>query len=290
VSLINRAFGATLDVLLAPFDALPPMVGLAVLALLTAVVVLQIFKATSNQRRLSDVKRAIHAALFELRLFSDDPRAIIRAQREILQHNARYLTLCLVPLLWTIVPLWFVVAQLEFRYGYDGLRVGEPVLLTVLLDEPEPTGWEPVAVARVSRAAAAPRPRAVLEGPEAIGIDTHAVWIPATNEVVWRLVPRAGGEHAVTVRIGNDRFTKTVTVSDGIGRRSPRRPRAGVLNELLYPAEPPLPADAAAAAILVDYPHRDITIFGWAMPWIAVFFALTIVFALLLRKPLRVVV
>ena len=52
-----------------------------------------VFKKTSNQARLEAVKKQIHACLFELRLFSDDLPAILRAQGEILRHNLRYLGL-----------------------------------------------------------------------------------------------------------------------------------------------------------------------------------------------------
>ena len=52
---------------------------------------LLVFKKTSNQAKLEAVKRQIHACLFEIRMFSDDLPAILRAQREILRHNLRYI-------------------------------------------------------------------------------------------------------------------------------------------------------------------------------------------------------
>ena len=71
--------------------------GLAVVSLATAILMLLSFKRTSNQTRLAAVKRQIHAAIFEIRLFNDDLRAIFRAQREILRHNLTYLRLSLRP-------------------------------------------------------------------------------------------------------------------------------------------------------------------------------------------------
>jgi hypothetical protein len=62
------------------------------------------------------------------------------------------------------------------------------------------------------------------------------------------------------------------------------------LNRLLYPLEPPLPDDARIAAIEVVYPARRFAVLGWHLSWLVVFLGLTMVFAMLLRRPFGVVV
>ena len=111
---------------------------------------LLVFKATSNQPKLEAVKRQIHACLFEIRLFRDDVPAILRAQAEILRHNLNYLFLSLVPMLWMLVPLLLVIAQLQFHYGYRGLRPGEDFLVKVRLKDggSAPAGRRPRGPAR----------------------------------------------------------------------------------------------------------------------------------------------
>jgi hypothetical protein len=61
-----------------------------------------------------------------------------------------------------------------------------------------------------------------------------------------------------------------------------------LVNQILYPAEPPLPADAPFTSIDVAYPERSIDVFGWRMNWMIVFFVLSILFAFALRKPFGV--
>ena len=85
--LLNRVF----DLLLAPFRGLPPVAGLLVLSLLTSIGMLLLFKVTSNQDRLSVVKRRMQAGIYEIRLFKDDLRAIFRSQMEITGHTLNYL-------------------------------------------------------------------------------------------------------------------------------------------------------------------------------------------------------
>jgi len=291
VSLINAVLARTVDLLLAPFRQLPPIVGLAVVSLATAIALLLIFRRTSDQARLASVKRQIHAALFEIRLFNDDLRAIFRAQGEILRHNLTYLRLSLVPMLWVMAPLVLVIAQLQFHYGYGGLTPGEPVLLTARVREgvapATPLGASASPeVARASRAEH--QPIASLEAPPGIDVQTPAVFFPATREVVWKIAPRATGDYVLQVRVGTEGVSKTLRVTDAVVRRSPVRLEPGFLNQLLYPAEPVLPADGTLAEIALAYPERDIAVLGLDLHWLIVYFVLTMVFAFALRKRFNV--
>jgi hypothetical protein len=269
---LNAALGSVFDLLLRPLVGLPPLASLAIISLLTAIVMLLVVRRTSNQHALDQVKRRIHAALFEIRLFNDDLGAIFRAQGEMLRHNLTYLRLSFAPMVWMFVPFVLVIAQLQFQYGYDGLAIGQPVLLTAHI--------------RAAGSSAADVPR--LEAPAGIRADTDAIWFPAAQDVMWRITPEAAGDYELRLHVGGQTFTKTVHVSSRVARRSPERLEAGFVNEVLYPAEPPLPANAPLTTITVPYPERDINVFGWRLNWLVVFFAFSIVFAFALRKPFGV--
>ena len=79
---------------------------------------LLVFARRRTRRRSGGGQAADPRRLFEIRLFNDDLRAMLRAQVEILRHNVTYLRLSLVPMLWMLVPLVLVIAQLQFHYGY----------------------------------------------------------------------------------------------------------------------------------------------------------------------------
>jgi hypothetical protein len=249
-------------------------VGLVVVALPISIGMLLVYKATSAQAQLDAVKRRIHACLFEIRLYNDDLFAILRAQIEILRHNLTYLRLSMVPMVWMIVPLTLVIAQLQFHYGYQGLTLGSPTLLEVELSP--------------GVAAGAGRPDASLEVPDGLRVETPALWIPSRNQLLWRLAAERSGDYTIAVKVGDVRETKSVRVADGVVRRSPNRTDRGFLNQLLYPAEPPLPAQSPIHAINLRYPEHDVDVFGWPLHWMIVFFILTIVFAFALRGPFGV--
>jgi uncharacterized membrane protein (DUF106 family) len=274
---LNTALRAVFDVLLAPFAGMPPIVSLTLVSLVVAVFMLLVFKRTSNQADLETVKRRIHACLFEIRLFNDDLRAIFRAQNEILRANLTYLRLSLAPMVWILPPLVLVIAQLQFHYGYEGLRPGEETLLEVDL--------EPGATT------AGARPRAELDLPAGLRAETGAVWIPSQSQVAWRLVAEKEGDYDLGIRIGDaPRVDKTVRVTPRTVRLSPVRVDRGFWSQLIYPAEPPLPRDAPIRAIHLGYRDREISTLGFPLQWMIPFFALSIVFAFALRGVFKVTI
>ena len=109
MTIVNGILRRVFDAALSPFSGLHPLVGIVVMSLIVGIAILLVYKKTSNQDKLAAVKRKIHAGLFEIRLFNDDFRAIMRAQGDILRHNLTYLGLSFVPFLWIIVPLVLMI-------------------------------------------------------------------------------------------------------------------------------------------------------------------------------------
>ena len=277
MSAVNALLRTVFDVLMSPFRSLPPIVGLLVVSLVAAVGMLLVFKKTSNQTKLEAVKRQIHACLFEIRLYNDDLPAILHSQMEILRHNLSYLRLSAVPMLWMIVPFVFIIAQLQFHYGYRGLTPGQDFIVKVQLKD----GWETSAALAPSQVST--RPSAMLQAPAGLTVETPPVWIPSQRELAWRVRADKWGDYALALRVGDQRYSKTVQVSPEVRRRSPVRYEPGFVNELLYPAEDPLPKGSPIAAITLGYPDGKVSVFGWGVNWLVLFFVLSAAFAFALR-------
>lgn len=275
---VNSLLRALFDALLSPFRAMNPLVGLTLVSLVVAILMLLVFKHTSNQKALDRIKRKIHASLFEIRLFNDDLVLIMRAQADIVRHNLTYIRLSLWPLVWMTVPLVLVIAQLQFHYAYRGLRPGEPVLLTVRL---KGSGPAPVDD---------PKPQASVEPGSGVRIETPSVWVPSERQLVWRISGEREGDHEITIRMGDASESKTVRVREDLVRRSPLRVGSNLLDQILYPAESPLSSSSPIASIEVAYPDRDIEVFGVGMHWMIVFFGLSMIFAFALRRPFGVTI
>ncbi len=272
------ALRAAFDAILMPFRGMPAAVGLAVVSAIAAVLILLVYKRTSDQKRIALVKRKIFAGLFEIRLFNDDAGAIFRAQGDILRYNLVYLGLSLVPLLVMLLPMVLMIAQLQFHYGYRGLDPGEKTVLRVVMDEAGGT-----AAARETG------PGVELDVPAGLRLETPGVWIPSEKETAWRLAADDPGDYVVLVRVaGEEPVEKRVHVGGGVARRSPSRLEAGIGNQLLWPAEPPLPKASSIAAVYVDYEDAEVSFLGWKTHWMVVFFLLSIVLGFALKGVFKV--
>jgi len=272
MTVFNRAATALFDLLLAPLDRLPALAGIAILALASAVLMLLVFRATSRQRELAAVKRAIQADIFEVRLFNDDPVMVLRVLGAVVRHTGQYLRLSLVPTLWLVVPLSLLLIQMEFHYGYGGLTPGTPALVTVWLAG-DHTAHDPGGIS--------------LDAPAAIRVASPAVWFPTLRQVTWSVVPESRGAFELRIRTAGGTYVKSVVVSDTRERRSPLRQGPGLVEQILYPSEPPLPAGAQVGAIEVGYPSRGPV---WNLHWSVLYLGLCLAFSLALRGPLRVAI
>jgi uncharacterized membrane protein (DUF106 family) len=287
--IINSIAGVIIDAALWPFRSMSPMVGLTAFSVISGIGMLYVFKWTSDQTGIDKVKRRIHAGLFEIRLFNDDMRAIFAAQRDILVNNVRYVRLSLRPLMFMIVPFVLIIAQLQLHYGYEGLQVGEPAIVKVTFadDASADAAGEQDAEATARATARRPAPDVHLEVPEGLRLDTPRVWAAPLNQAAWRIVPEVPGDYELEIRVGDEQYSKSVTVSDRVVKRSPIRSDS-LLDQILYPGEPGFPSDAPVAAIEVMYPEAEVNFLGWHTHWIIAFFIITIVLAFALRKPLGV--
>ena len=271
MNIINTILGYLFGAIMWPFQSWPT-VGLIVISAVVSIGILWIFKKVSNQERIDAVKRRIQAALFEIRLFNDDLGAILRSQMAILRHNFSYLRLQLFPLLFILPPVIVIMVQLQPYFGYNGLEIGEPVLLKVEMQSGE------------DEFLLGDKPAIELDVPDGLEQLTPAVWVPSKGQMLWEIAARESGKYELGVELDGDTYTKAIQVSDRTVRRSPLR-GSSLSDQFLYPVEEPLSKDGPIRAIWVGYPEDPIVL----MPkWMWIFFVLTIVFAFALRKPMGV--
>jgi hypothetical protein len=300
---INSAIGALLDALMWPFQACP-LTGLTVESLLVSLALLAAFKLTSNQRALAAAKRRMQANLFELRLFQDDPRLVMRVVGELLRVQVVYLRYAFVPLVWVVLPLTILAAHLQVRYGYDGLRPGHSALVTVRMKEvaSAAAGNAPGNAsgnASSGAAGAAARPALTLDAPSGLRVETPGVWAAPLRETAWRIAADRDGDYELHISASapaagaatgaTAAVTKRLRVTPLIVARPVTKPSSAIWEQLWSPAETPLPADSPIEAIDITYPERAIVVFGFPLHWLAVFVILSTLFAFLLRPAFKVV-
>lgn len=270
---VNTVLGKLFDLLFLPFRSLNPWAGMIFISLLTGLLMLFIYRLTSNQAGIREVKNRIKAHLLELRLYKDNMGVTMSAQGRILRANLKYIVLNFKPLLVMIVPLVLILAQLNLWFGSEPLRAGQSVVLKANLSLPAvPSNLD-----------------IELEAPPQITIETPVLRIDELGEVDWRIRPESDGTFDLTIKAGERSALKTVVVGgQALQKVSPLKVRTRFLDELLYPGEKPLPGRHPVRSVELAYPAQRLSLFGLRVHWLIAYLGLSIIFGFALKRPLGV--
>lgn len=261
--IFNTAFGKIFDVLFLPFRSMNPWAGMALVSFLTGLLMLFVFKWTSNQTAIQKVKNRIKAHLLELRLFKDSLSQSLRSQGNILRCNLRYISYSVKPMLVMIIPLILILVQLNFWFGYESLLPKESAILKIkLAHDHNPMDTQIVV-----------QPSPGLE------IETPPLRIEEAYELNWRFKAIEPGIQQFLVTIGGETITKKVSVAQKpLSKISPLKTNKRFFDQLMYPTEQPIKSQIPVQAIEIQYPSKRMDLFGWKIHWIIVYFVLSIVF------------
>ncbi len=268
---VAHVLGMAVGWLVAALAVLGPRAGLLLCAGLATGVVLLIFRRTADPKALRGAKDRMQAALLGLMLFRHDTGVMFHEEGRLIVGALGYLRAGMRPLVFVVIPMVVLVAEMDLAYGRRALALGETAVLTAK------TADRDVLMA------------ARLTSGYGLRVETPALRIPQRGEVCWRIRAEAAGSHAVTVQIGDQSYSKVVAVAQGGDPRrvSPARARAAWA-VLLETAEPPLPADCPLKCISIDYPRATVALGGWNLHWLVPFLAAAMVWGLALKGPLRV--
>lgn len=256
-----------------PFRARDPIWLMLWLSVLTAVLVLLVYKYLSSQEAIRSAKDQLKAHILEIRLFQDDPVLMGRALRAVLATNLTYLRLNLKPFLIVFVPIFLILVQMETRFGYRPLLPNESAIVR--------TFWRS---AHSGDKQACP----TLVPGEGLSVQTPPLRRKERNEIDWRIHADHTGTTGFVLKSNKDSVPLRVIVSEEIVPVSPRTVSKGTSDVLWNPAGQPLPPDGALLAVEIGYPRRDFRLFGYSMHWIWPFLFMSLLAGYLLKGVFRV--
>ena len=132
---LNALANRCAAILLAPVAWVPGWVSATVIAAVTGVLMLLIFKYTSQQAAIKRTRSQIKANLLALSLFKDNVWVGLRAQGRILANAGKLMLLAVVPMLVMTLPMVLLLGQLALWYQARPLNVGEEAVVTVKLSK-----------------------------------------------------------------------------------------------------------------------------------------------------------
>jgi hypothetical protein len=273
VNIIN-AIQKALDLFFVPFNRLEPFWGMLAVSAVTGVLMLIVYKYTSNQKGITRVKDQIKAGLLEAWIYREDVPLMLKAQGSVMIANLKYMALNLKPLVVMMIPVLILLVHLNFRYGMRPLAPGE----------------ETIVKTQRETAVTADQMDEALVTPKEIEIRTKGVRIEDRGEVDWRIRVFKTGEYNLKISAGGQDYSKRLIVGDFGTRISSRAATSNLSDAFFYPGEPALPAGGVLKRIEINYPTMAPTIPGtdWRPHWLVQYFVLSLIVGFALKGPLKV--
>jgi hypothetical protein len=197
----------------------------------------------SDQSRIQVAKRRVRAHFQELRLFADDPVLVLRAQKNVLLWNLRYLRVLLIPFVVMIVPAFFAADQLENFFARRPLHAGEAAVVTLQ------------ARPAIDLSSIDP----VLTATQPFQVESSPVRIQSLNQICWRVRALSAGDSTLRLALPGNVFECPI-------RASPSS--AGVRYEWNL-------ENRLAESLVIEYPAGEVSWPIWfGSFWIAAMLAL----------------
>jgi hypothetical protein len=260
VTPIDLAHAAT-ELAFVPLDRLPEGPALLVVSVASGALALLAVKRTTDQRRLAAARDQLTSGVLEMRIYLDSPRRVLRAQWRVVQWTARYVAAALPAVLVLALPFTLLFVHLMVRHEVAPVPVGQDVLLKV-----EAEG-----------------DTLVLRTPP--GVEHTASFTSVSGTFYARLRPTEPGRHLLELRVGDRSETKLLVAGDGRGASSPER-RSGLATLWGVGVERGL--TGGITRISIEHPAAHRSWFG--MPWWLVWLVVSTGTALVLRRPMKVVI
>ncbi len=240
------------------------------ISLVIGLLMVIVFGYTSDQKAIRAAKDHLKAHLLALRLFQDQIHVVLRSYGRIVMATGHYLRLAFKPLLFVIVPMTFLIVQLDRYLGSEPFSTDRAFLVQARVDNSD-------ALNHTS-----------LQLPDGLTTTAPPVHVPAENEVAWRVVAAREGDYLINVQVEDQQFAKRVTVGSGLPRLSSVRLRGRFWERIFRSAEPALPENRFVEAIDVQYPSRVIVFLGFEWNWIWLFFVLSLAAGFLFKSILGI--
>lgn len=261
---------AIFDAWLSPLAALGRGWALTAFSVVTGVVLLLLFKVTSNPDRVARARNRAIARVLELWLFQSDPLVSLGALGRVLRANAVYLGTLLRPVLLSAVPMVLLLAQAHDWFAGRPLASGETALVVAR--------WRSTG----------PLPDTILTAGAGLTVETPAVRSAALRETAWRVRRDEPAARSAWLTLAAPGLPDVRLAVAGSRERCTPRRVSGRWRHLLYPGQPRLPADGPLAEIELRYPVAEYGWGRWRTDWLIALLLVSLLTGLALKGPLGV--
>jgi hypothetical protein len=252
------------------FAANTPLLWVLAISIVIGFLMVIVFRYASDQKAIGRAKDRLKAHLLAVRLFQDQLPVVMRAYGRILRGTGSYLRLAFTPFLIAILPVTFLIVQLDLYFGWMPLQPAQTFLVEARVDDPATLN------------------EASLQLPPELSSSAPAVHIPKEKEVVWRVVAERAGRYDIQIAAAGQTVSKQVVVAPGLARVSPVRLKDHFWDRVFTSGEPALADNSPVQSIAINYPAREISFAWMEWNWIVLLFVVSLIAGFIFKSVLGI--
>jgi hypothetical protein len=247
-----------------------PLFVVLAISIIIGLLMVIVFRYTSDQKAIGRAKDRLKAHLLAVRLFQDQLPVVMRAYGKILRGTGSYLRLAFTPFVIAILPVTFLIVQLDRYFGWVPLQPAQTFVVEARVEDPAALN------------------EASLQLPPELSSSAPAVHVPKDKEIVWRVVAEREGQYEITIAAAGRTVSKQVVVSPKLARVSPVRLKDNFWERIFTSGEPALAEDSPVQSITINYSPRVIS-FAWMQwNWIVLFFVVSLIAGFVFKSVLGI--
>jgi uncharacterized membrane protein (DUF106 family) len=232
---------------------LNPLVAVTIITLLISVMVVLIYKFTTNQSLMKQLKDEMKSLQADMKQLRDKPEQALEVQKKAMEANMKYMMQSFRATFFTLIPIILIFGYMNAHWAFEPTHANEEFTVDILAKQSGTvvTAFPPPGIQITSE-------------PEKSITDGKAIFtFKATQEGTQVIVFKADDNaYNVTVYVGNERRYEPVNQAFKYG--------------------PVSQATVGLKKLIV------LNLFGWQLGWLGTYILLSIVFSMILRKLLKI--
>jgi len=227
--------------------------SILILSLILSFLISIIYKYTTNQSLMKDLKTEIKELQKEMKQLRDQPQKMMLVQKKAMETNMKYMMHSFRPMIFTFIPIIIIFGWMNMHFAYYPIMPDQEFSATMLLEQ---IGDE-----------------ITLNAPTGIEIIDKEL-IEAENKVIWTLKCEEG-DYLLEFLQGDQSYTKDVKIT----------------NKKAYALPLKIVKDGNVKSIEINSdPVKVLNIYikGWKLGWIGTYIVFSIIFSMLIRKWMKI--